>query len=198
MATYYIMTCPSAPLEADPALLIYLPDEDGRGWETGVKFSHDPNDFPEEQEPETPVRFQIMEGNEGVLREMWEAPAPLMTKRLGQALRDAGVANIDEYDAVIEDLTTGETHTNYVAFNIVGLVAATDHANSKYDSEIRWFDQLSLDEDAPREALLFRLKDAPYHIIVHERVKTHLEKAGFDMLRFTGPRNYALPGERDE
>lgn len=198
MATYFIMTCPSAPLAEDPAMLTYLPDDDARGWETGVKFSTDPNDFPEEQEPETPVQFEIRDGNQGALREMWEAPAPVMTKKLAKALQEAGVANIDEYDATIDDLTNGQTHTDYVAFNIVGLVAATDHANSDYDAEIRWFDQLALDESAPRETLLFRLKDAPYHIIVHERVKKYLEDAGFDSLQFTDPKKYSRPGDLDD
>ena len=168
-------------------LLTYVPDDPRRLWDTGVKFSSDPNARPHKREPVPPIKMTINGGDEGAMKDLWEAPATVMSKRLGEALRSAGVANIDEYEAVIEETNSGETHSDYVAFNLVGLVAATDHANSEYDAEIRWFDKLALEESAPREALMFRLKDATYNIVVHERVKKHLEDAGFDSLEFIDP-----------
>ena len=98
--------------------------------------------------------------------------------------------NIDEYEAVITDNTTGETHDNYVAFNIVGIVAATDIANSEFEPDIHWFEKMALDESAAREVLLFRLKDAKYNIVGHEKVRDHLEDAGFDTLVFIDPEDW--------
>ena len=182
---YYIIKCPYGIEDIDdPAMLTYEPDDPMRIWITGVKFSTDANAEPHRREPPTPVQAEIVDGEEGELKEFWDAPVSMMSKRLAAALRDAGVANIDEYPAIITDQTNGEVHDNYVAFNIVGIVGATDHANSEYQSDIHWFDRLALDESAAKETLLFRLKEAKYHIVVHERVRKHLEDAGFDSLRF--------------
>ncbi|MCO8121112.1 hypothetical protein NHH03_05130 [Stieleria sp. TO1_6] len=181
------MKCPFGPKQAHPAQLTYTPDDVRRLWDTGVKFSTDANARPHKREPPTPVEVKILESGEGALKEMWEAPICLMTKRLLAGLREAGVANIDDYEATLLDLNTGKAHDNYVAFNIVGIVAATDHAKSVYEADIHWFDKLALDESAAREALLFRLKESTFRILVHEKVKDHLQAAGFDTLQFIDP-----------
>jgi len=184
MRTYYSLSCPSDPMGDDPAPLTYLPDEDARGWETGVPFSDDPMDFPEEREPPTPIRFCIHLDDAGALRELWEAPAPVMTRRLARAIRAAGVTNLDLYDAVIDDRPTGQTHTDYVAFNIIGLARAAEEPLGE-QAPLRWVDEDVFRSGAPPEFLLFRLASMPYYIIVHERVKAHLERAGFGSLRYS-------------
>lgn len=184
---YYLIKCPYGINGENPAQLTYKKDDPRRSWISGVKYSTDPNTLPFLKEPPTPIEFSISEEDKGAMKEMWEAPALVMTKKLAEALRNAGVANLDEYEAVITDVNSGQTHTDYVAVNVVGIVAATDEANSEYDPDIRFFDKLKLDESAARETLLFRLKDAKYKIFVHEKVKENLENAGFDSLRFLDP-----------
>lgn len=185
MDTWYILSCPADPAGPDPALLTYLPDDDARGWETGQRFSTDPHDFPEEQVPPEPVRFRIAPSNAGALRELWEAPAPVMTRRLADALRAAGVTHLDTYAAVIEDVAAGVVHDDYVAFNLVGLAVVRD-------GRLQWLDPHAFGSAEPPPLCMFRLKSMPYYIIVHARIRAALEAAGFDTLRFTDGRQYAL------
>lgn len=181
---YYILKCPYGPNEATPSMLSYQPDDSRRLWDTGVKFNDDAGARPHDRHPPTPIRLKMVEAGSGVLKELWQVPACLMTKRLLQTLRELGVTNIDDYETEIVDSESGKTHTDYVAFNLVGLVAATDEGNEDYDLGLRWCDSLALKDKAPGDSLLFRLKESPFRIIVHQKVKDHLEAAGFDSLEF--------------
>lgn len=177
MATYFYLTCPTPAVGPDPALLTYLADDDARGWETGVPFSTDPMDFPEEQVPPLPVRFRISPEHAGALRELWEAPAPVMTHRLAAALRAGGVGNLHTYDAVIDDVPAGCVHTHYVAFNLVGLV--------QVQPRVHWVDPSVFGASPAPTPWLFRRRSQPYHLVIHERLRQHLDRSGFDMLRYS-------------
>ena len=76
---------------------------------------------------------------------------------------------------------TGEEHTNYKAFNVVGLVAAADLGASKMmgttsstliDAD---FASLALDESKAHGLLLFRLAENVSAIVVDERVRQEIE-----------------------
>ena len=128
--------------------------------------------------------------------ELWDAPLPLMTRRLYEALRKAGVDNVDAYTAEIVNPKSGQTW-DYVAFNIVGKIPAADLEKSKIapSSTERGismdFDSLSIDERAARGALLFRLAESVNAIVVHECVKRHVEQIGIDTLTFVVPEHWA-------
>jgi hypothetical protein len=117
-------------------------------------------------------------------------PVPVMHNSLCEALLAAGVDNIQYYDAVIRDLKRGIDHTDYKAFNIVGLVAATDMSASTMmgtsDSTLidADFDRLVLDEKKCNGMLLFRLEENITAIVVSEAVKNEVEKRGIKGIFF--------------
>jgi hypothetical protein len=117
-------------------------------------------------------------------------PVPVMHNSLCEALLAAGVDNIQYYDAVIRDLKRGIDHTDYKAFNIVGVVAAADMTASTMmgtsDSTLidADFDRLVLDEKKCNGMLLFRLAENITAIVVSEVVKNEVEKRGIKGMFF--------------
>jgi len=184
---YYMLHCFS-PKDADNAMLTYTPDDPLRSWAEGARFDDSP--------PE-PVRAEVKKGYGGNMAEFWDDPVPLMTKRLHAALRAAGVANLDTYEAIIYDPATKKTYDNYVAFNLIGTVSAADLKASRYDATVPErmismdFDSVVIDPKATRDALMFRLAESVNAIVVHEKVKQHLEANGIDTLTFIVPEDWA-------
>lgn len=131
----------------------------------------------------------------GVLLEMYQDSYVLMTERLTNALRQAGVDNLQLFDAVIRDPRTGMVATNYKMVNVVGVVACADLRKSVYTAsgvplvDVS-FDRLVIDEKRAGGLLLFRLAESLSAIIVHDRVRQHLLASGFDMLTFRDPAKY--------
>lgn len=195
---YYILHCPS-PLEAErTAMLTHKRDHPFRSWSSGRRFSTNVADPAQKRTPPEPVRAEIKSGYEdGVLKELIEVPVPLMTKRLHKALQDAGVSNIDTYRAEILNPKTGKVNQDYVAFNVIGAVAAADLKKSDFDASSpermisMGFDSLAIDAAKAHGALLFRLAENVGAIVVHEKVKKHLEAAGIDTLAFIPPEEWA-------
>lgn len=123
---------------------------------------------------------------------------PLFRDDLIEALREAGVDNIDCYDARLIDPDNGRAHTNYKAVNILGMVAAADMKKSVatvHDGiplvDVS-FDKLVIDHQKTYGFLLFRLAENNSAIVIHERVKRYLLAKGFDELEFFKPENIAL------
>jgi len=91
--------------------------------------------------------------------------------------------------------TKFETH-EYVAVNLIGLVKAVDFARStvvggssdhRLDTD---FEGFAIDPAKAQDALMFRLAENTSAVLVHERVKDHLKKSGFGMLRFRRPEKW--------
>jgi hypothetical protein len=193
---YYIMHCFS-PTEGDLAMLTYKPDHPFRSWSSGTRFSSNPNDPPFRRPPPEPVRANVKPGYDGVMAEFWDNPVPLMTQRLFKALQAAGVTNIDAYQAEIIDPAKQTVHKNYVAFNIVGKIAAADLKSSTFDASLPErmismdFGSVTIDEQAARGGLLFRLAESVNAIVVHERIRESLETNGINTLTFVPPEQWA-------
>ena len=106
----------------------------------------------------------------------------LMRKDLIKALQEVGVDNLQLYDAVIENPYTGKDVMDYQAVNIIGLVAAADLDQSNYKAFSdpptvdTLFRNIVIDESKTGGALMFRMAESVSTIIVHQRVKEHLEK----------------------
>lgn len=193
---YYVMTCTSPPGK-EAAMLTYEPDDPLRSWASADKFLDDDLAPDFLRPPPEPVRAEVKAGYAGAMLEFWDDPVPLMTKRLYQALVDAGVTNIDTYAAEIVDPRAGTTNAEYVAFNIVGKISAADlgktqvAATSTEQMISMDIDSLAIDEARARGALLFRLAESVNAIIVHESVKAHIEAQGIDTLTFIEPQDWA-------
>jgi hypothetical protein len=128
--------------------------------------------------------------------ELWKAPLPLMTRRLLSALQGAGVDNIESFAAEVYDPRTGETFTDYVAFNIVGTVRAADLSQSTYQAPDGSlvsvdFDSVVLEASRARGVLVFRLAESVNAIVVHDSVRRHVLAKGIDTLTFIEPEDWA-------
>jgi hypothetical protein len=121
---------------------------------------------------------------------------PVMSTRLHKALIAAGVDNLDVYPVELFDPKSESLYIDYVAFNLIGVIASANLAKSDYQA---WdggnraldFNSLTIDEDKTRSALMFRLAEATNGIVVHESIKHFVEAAGIDALTFLPPENWA-------
>ena len=122
---------------------------------------------------------------------------PLMRDDLVAALQAVGVDNLELFDAVIRDPSTGEDHANYKAFNIIGLVAAADMQGSVLmgtsDSTLidADFEQLAIDEKKAAPFRLFRLAESVSTIIVDQVVKDEVERRGIEGMEFYDPADWS-------
>lgn len=182
---YYLMES-FAGLRGQPAQLEYEPDDPWRLWTLGERF---------ENPPPEPVLVTIEPGDEGIMLDFWDVAISLITKNLANVLTQAGVSNIDFYQAEIREARKGKVHDNYLAFNLIGTVAAADLSKSKFQAPDGSlisvdFDSLVIDEVKVRGALMFRLAESLNGIVVHESVKNAIEASGIDTLTFIPPEEW--------
>lgn len=177
---YYMMTCLD-PEDGYLASLEYDSSDDEdllRDWMAGERF---------DILPPQPVRLTRPPRSNTVLAEMWQVPLPLMTKRLHDALSAGGVTNLETFPAEIVDTKTNEVNSDYVAFNIVGAIAAM---KSKPPAGSDLLVGPELDEKKIGGALLFRLAEAVNAIVVHESIRKTIEAAGINTLTFLEPKDW--------
>jgi hypothetical protein len=157
-------------------------DEDS--WFGGCRF---------QEPPDEPVVVEILPDNENGDLLPYFGTATLMNAAFCEALREAGVDNIDFYDAVIRSSDGLMTHTGYKAFNIVGVVQAADLERTVFndppgtrliDASI---DTLAIRPDLPSNLLIFRLAEYLGAVIVHEQVKRVIEARNFPYIIFRDP-----------
>jgi hypothetical protein len=192
---YFILECYRDEDSADPTLPDLRPPLDN--WLGGERL---------DVEVPQPLIFEIKSGDEGELLPLYTRAILLMSDDLVQALREAGVDNIDCYDAIVREESTGIEHTDYKAVNIVGVVRAANLTKSDAtelgladDGLINvFFASLVLDEENTRGALLFRLAENVSYIIVHRKVRDHLLASGFERLSFEVPEEEEDLDEEDE
>jgi hypothetical protein len=143
----------------------------------------------------TPVRVTAKEDFEtGTLLPFYPTPQ-IMRRDLYDAIRAAGVDNIDVWPAVVYSSTDEVISEDYVAYNVIGLIAAagpqTKYAPENSDRFLAAsFDSLEIDPNAARDALMFRLAESVRTIVVHERVKAEIEARGIQNVGFVDPPDY--------
>ncbi|MCP5170288.1 MAG: hypothetical protein H6999_11115 [Hahellaceae bacterium] len=183
---YYIFDTQS--WESFPARILNTADSQSLWWDDGESFEHPP------VEPIKGVLKPYKEDHPSMSRELgayyYDSSIPFFRDDLLQALQEAGVDNLDVYEAELTDPDTGEVHTNFKAINILGLVAAADMAKSEaivHDGiplvDVS-FNKLVLDPTKTHDFLLFRSAENNGTILIHESVKKHLENKGFNKLSF--------------
>lgn len=183
---YYMLECLS-PREGFKALIDYRDDDPLRSWTRGKRFR---------TEPSTPLNATLRMRKDSKLIEMWKVPLPIMSTRLYKTLLTAGVDNLDVFPVELSDPKSGTVYKDYLAFNIIGVIAAADLSKSQYhawdSSKIALdFSSLSIDEPKTRTALIFRLAEATNGIVIHESIKKAIETAGIDTLTFIPPEEWA-------
>lgn len=177
---YYILKC-FDPAEGFIARIEYRDDDPFRFWNGGERF---------DDEPETPLRATVVSDAQSVLAELWETPLPMMTARLHQALCQLGVSNLDVYPVELTDSRSGKIIDDYLAFNLIGVIAAADLQQTRFapGSPERMIsadiDHLVVAPDRIAGAHMFRLGESVSAIVVDQQVRDGLIAAGFDTLSF--------------
>jgi|GEM_PF-1840881 len=108
--------------------------------------------------------------------------APLMSSALIQTLLDAGVDNLQLFPVVVRDAATGAVlEKQYQFFNIVGLISCANIEASEHApiGSTFYFHDLVIDETKANGALMFRLAESPFEIIVAEQVAKAINNGGF-------------------
>ena len=188
MADYFILEC-ATPVEwEDRALLRATPLPPGEtSWRIGRRF---------QTSPVSPIPIEMMETHSDALIQLHKKDALIMPKTMLAALRESGVDNLDAYETIIRHPKTGFVTADYVACNLLGLVAVADIAGSKVvdgASDHRLdtgFEGVAIDSDRARGLLMFRLAENTGAVVVHDSVRKSLERRGFDQLVFTEPENW--------
>lgn len=122
---------------------------------------------------------------------------PVMRDDLVEALHSVGVDSLQLFAAVLREPSTGVEHTNYKAFNIVGVVAAADMGKSALmgtsDSTMIDvdFESLAVDETKAAPFRLFRLAESVNAIVVDDVVKNEVERRGIPGMVFYDPEDWS-------
>jgi len=181
--SYYMMECKSD----EQMLLRDIYSIGMQTWFSGRRFI---------EKVTTPVVVEIVDGYEtGELIEYFSSRC-LMRKDLIDCIRSAGVDNIDVYDSIIRDTDKNIDYDDYMAVNIIGLVSCTDPEETEYYSEnpSRLVDadieSLKIDESKTSDLLMFRLAECVSGVVVHEKIKTAVDKAGFENMIFYDPKDW--------
>lgn len=116
---------------------------------------------------------------------------PVMRTDMLEVLLAAGVDNLETFPAQLIDEVNDKIYDNYVAFNIIGLVAAADLGKSELmphspgatmlDTD---FHSLVIDESKTKGLLLFRLAENCSAIMVHHSIKNAIEAKGIPGIVF--------------
>jgi len=183
MATYFMLEC-YGPDEAQRASIDTVED-DTFNWILAERFS---------TPVALPVRI-ILNANDGLMMPMFNPSILVMSDELISALTEAGVDNLDCYEAELFNPSTKTWFTNYKAVNIIGAVAAADLAKSeceihdgpRFDVD---FDALVLDEAKTHGLLMFRLAECVTGIVVHESVKRAVERQRIAHLDWVPPEEW--------
>lgn len=179
---YYLLECYGPP-DQERAAIDRVPT--GLYWNRGIRFDHP-----------VPEPLEVLLDGDGILMPMFNRGILLFSDDLVRAMREAGVDNIDCYDAVTVDPIGNKRYTNYKAVNIIGLVAAADLSKSQYtapsgraliDTD---FDSLAIDESRSHGMLLFRLAECVSAIVIHSSVREHIERKGIPHLNFVEPESW--------
>jgi hypothetical protein len=176
--SYYVMTCEGI----HPRTTLRKHASVPRGpWYRGQEITY---------RIKEPLKYELHPGYPGQLLPMYESEAPIMREDLLAALTNAGVDNLQLFQAILKDPRAKVEHTNYKAVNVIGLVAAADLSKSTVmnlpNPELfgQTFDSLAIDEKKAGGLLLFRLAESSSAIVVHDRVKKSIEDAGVPGMTF--------------
>lgn len=187
MSNYHMLECLIPFGQSALAITGYPVIEGIDSWTLGARFA---------SPPAQPIVVRWDPETRGLRKALYDATIPLMRRELVEAMRGAGVDNLECFDARIEAPDTGEHDDSYVAVNVVGAIAAADLAQSKFSDHSGRrridmdFDALTLKPHAPRGALLFRLAECTSGLVIHARVKEHLESLGGFGLSFVEPADW--------
>jgi len=178
---YYIISCyfkeGNAKISEYPKLSPPLDN-----WMKGTKIDLD---------EEAVLQYEIMEDETGTMRPFYNFAIPLFEHKIVKILEDKGVDNIQFYHAIITDLSNGSKVSDYCSFNIIGLISLMDEENSEYSrlgfGDTKFIERLAILKSNANGLKVFRLREAPHAIFVHESIRGALEEGGVKGITFENP-----------
>jgi hypothetical protein len=153
----------------------------GDGWMLGRKFT---GQIKEPLEVEALADFDA-----GIIMPFYPTP-PIMRRDLYDAVRSAGVDNIDAWDAVLRKEDGTILSTDYKAVNILGAVSAANPEGTVFTPDVpsRLIDasieSLQIDDHRARGLLMFRLAEYMGAVVVHLTVKAAIQGKGITNVAF--------------
>jgi hypothetical protein len=129
----------------------------------------------------TPLEIELKDEYGTVLADIIDSKPLLMSNKLIDGLRQAGVDNFDTYEAVLIDKKRNKKFKDYSAVQIIGRLKAVDMQASKFQDPtnaghtIVEFEDIKLDEEKTHDLFMFRLHETVTTIVIHEKVKRVLE-----------------------
>jgi hypothetical protein len=134
----------------------------------------------EATEDELPFRFSYKYPDGAALPE-FQSSHCLMSLRLVEALKGAGIDNLQVFPAVLKDAKTGAERKDFAVVNVVGLVAAADMKSSESlalgGGQV--FTKLVVDDTKPHALLMFRLAESLIDVVVHDSIADVLRAGEF-------------------
>ncbi|WP_103072683.1 imm11 family protein [Aquimarina sediminis] len=106
----------------------------------------------------------------------------LMSPELVNALRSAGVGNLQTFPVDIKDTFTGEVlGVEYLLVHVAGLVSCADMGSSEHLSigSKYYFHKLKIDQEKTKGLKMFRLAESHSEIIVEEKVANVINSGKF-------------------
>ncbi len=157
-----------------------LPDRKHDNWLFGKPFTI---------APEEPIVMKIDEGCDDCEEVPFHHDPAIASQAFIDALLEAGVDNIVTYDAILQSSTDENFQIKgYKAFNIIGRFSAAG-PETKFLTESREIDasieDFQPEPDSIKGSYMFRLAESCTTIVIHEKVKIHLETKGFKRLDFS-------------
>lgn len=184
LSEYYVMDVDWT----DSMLLQSIPEPpDDMSWTLGTRFK---------KSPSLPVIATICTGYENETPVPFSNVPPIMSSQLSEVILNAGVQNLDLYEAILESEDGSVQIPNYKAYNVVGLISAAELSKTEFDSKnpSRYLDasidKLEIDPGKISNLLLFRLAEFSSALIVHSSIKDAIEKAKIPKVYFTRPSQF--------
>jgi uncharacterized protein DUF1629 len=126
----------------------------------------------------TPVRCTIDAAKGATIPDIFFWKIPLYSDRLLAALTNAGVDNLETYDAEIANHESSEVRTDFKATNVVGKIECVNLKKSEFDKSSEFpmieFSKIVLNEKKIGKAKMFRLAENPLFIVVSQEVRDAL------------------------
>jgi len=121
----------------------------------------------------------------------------LFNKKVKKIFNDAGVDNIQYFEARLVNTDSGEINDDYVIANIVGKIDCLDYEKSELeldqDGSIEYIDSLSIkNEDSVDYGNIFRLSAFHPVVVVSPLIKEEMENNKITGIRFYRPEDFSL------
>ncbi len=166
---YYVIE-PDTDDDGIMMVLEYNEDHRDRSWHDGEIFTSDVSAPVWKQHPKVPIKLTIEEGYEQApMSSFLEYPIPIMSKKLLDTVRAAGVTNIDSYIVEIYYPDGTLVPEDYYAFNLFGTVRegiAEEFLRSNTEGP-----------------LMFRLASDITTILIHKRIKEAIAEAEIEYIK---------------